>query len=402
MSTTTDLRNHFAPVLDRIAAGALRREEQRILPREEVAWLKEAGFGRVRLPREHGGFGASLEQLMEVLVDLAAADSNLVQAWRGHIGFVEFVLAHHREDFRTFWFRELERGVMVGNAESERTGTFGTPVTHIHRQGREPTGLALTGTKYYSTGSIFADWIFVSAADRSADAEGGSLVSVLVRGDHPGVHVEDDWDGFGQRLTGSGTATFTAVPVDPLLVDARLDETAGPSVQQAVYQLVHLSTLAGIVRAAHRDITEFVRSRTRNLFNPAVPPVEDTLVQQVIGETFGALKTIEAAVLAAAAGADRAISSGDPAAVVASDAQVFAIQGTVIDLALHAVGRVFEVGGASATSSARQLDRHWRNARTVSSHNPAILRHRLVGDYLLNGTAPAESTARLLTAVPAS
>ncbi|MFC0249078.1 acyl-CoA dehydrogenase family protein [Citricoccus parietis] len=399
---TAELRSHFARVFDRISEGVLAREEQRVLPYEQVGWLKEAGFGRVRIPREHGGFGASLEQLAVLLIDLGAADSNLVQAWRGHIGFVEFVLSHANGDYRAFWLAELATGVMVGNAESERTGHFATPATHIHDAQEVPDGVELTGTKYYSTGSIYADWIFVSAADRRGGGSGTDtalppLVSVQVRRDHPGVDIQDDWDGFGQRLTGSGTATFTAVPADPQLINPRVDESAGPSVQHAVYQLTHLSALAGIVQAAHRDITAFITSRSRNLFNPTIALTEDTMVQQVVGETYGAVKTIEASVLAAAASLDRALASGDPADHAAGDAHLFAVQGTVIELALHTVGRVFEVGGASATSTSRALDRHWRNARTISSHNPAILRQRVVGDYLLNGTSPAESTARILT-----
>ncbi|QTV79146.1 hypothetical protein [Microbacterium sp. NIBRBAC000506063] len=34
------------------------------------------------------------------------------------------------------------------------------------------------------------------------------------------------------------------------------------------------------------------------------------------------------------------------------------------------------------------LDRHWRNARTVHSHNPAAQRRRAIGDFELNGRRP--------------
>jgi len=45
-------------------------------------------------------------------------------------------------------------------------------------------------------------------------------------------------------------------------------------------------------------------------------------------------------------------------------------------------------GCVSATSLTRSFDRHWRNARTVASHNPAIYRERAIGDYYLNGQKP--------------
>ena len=46
------------------------------------------------------------------------------------------------------------------------------------------------------------------------------------------------------------------------------------------------------------------------------------------------------------------------------------------------------MGGASATLRTRGLDRHWRNARTAASHNPAIYKQRILGDHAVNGTEP--------------
>lgn len=83
------LAQRFRPIFARIAEGAVERERQRELPHEAIAWLKQAGFGAVRVPREHGGAGASLPQLVQLLIELAEADSNITQALRGHFAFVE-------------------------------------------------------------------------------------------------------------------------------------------------------------------------------------------------------------------------------------------------------------------------------------------------------------------------
>jgi alkylation response protein AidB-like acyl-CoA dehydrogenase len=56
----------------------------------------------------------------------------------------------------------------------------------------------------------------------------------------------------------------------------------------------------------------------------------------------------------------------------------------VVEVALRATTTLFEVGGASATDRDRALDRHWRNARTLSSHNPVVLQQRVIGDRLVN------------------
>lgn len=60
----------------------------------------------------------------------------------------------------------------------------------------------------------------------------------------------------------------------------------------------------------------------------------------------------------------------------------------VLDQALKTTNEIFEVGGSSALDRKFHLDRHWRNARTLASHNPVIYRERRPGDYLLNGKAP--------------
>jgi hypothetical protein len=75
---------------------------------------------------------------------------------------------------------------------------------------------------------------------------------------------------------------------------------------------------------------------------------------------------------------------------IAVDIQAYQAQQIVLEQVLEAATLLFEVGGASATSEARRLDRHWRNARVVASHNPAIQREAAVGNYHLNGTAPEE------------
>ena len=63
----------FRPIFQRIASGAVEREQQRKLPYEPIQWLKESGFGAVRVPLEYGGGGASLPQLFQLLIELAEA-----------------------------------------------------------------------------------------------------------------------------------------------------------------------------------------------------------------------------------------------------------------------------------------------------------------------------------------
>ena len=57
-------------------------------------------------------------------------------------------------------------------------------------------------------------------------------------------------------------------------------------------------------------------------------------------------------------------------------------------LALEGATALFDGLGASAVSTTVALDRHWRNVRTVTSHNPVAFKARIVGDWLVNQAEP--------------
>ncbi|NII52656.1 acyl-CoA dehydrogenase family protein [Frigoribacterium endophyticum] len=383
----------FAPVLERIADGAVARERERRLPVAEVDELRRAGFGALRVPVSHGGWGASLEQEYRLLVRLGEADSNLPQLLRGHVAFVETQRAQPDGPLRDEWLHRLAAGdVLVGNAQAER-GAATEVTTRLEQRGDD---LVLTGRKYYSTGTIYSDWIWVGAVRVGGDRD-GERVALSVRADAPGVTRVDDWAGFGQRLTGSGTTVFDDVVVDPRQVIpwGENAERRPLAHAQSLYQLVLLAALSGTARAVVRDAVAFVRPRTRTFgVGGTSSPREDPLVQRVVGRLSSIASSVEAITLAAVRQvdvADRADAADDGHGARWEDVlvRVFEAQQVVLPLVLEAATSLFEVGGASAVDTELALDRHWRNARTIASHNPAILRERAVGDYRLNGVLPA-------------
>lgn len=389
-----DLTERFEPVFTKIAEGALEREADRRLPYDEVGWLRESGFTKIRIPRSHGGLGATLPQFFRLLIDLARADSNLPQLLRGHFGFVESRLVHPDAEVRDRWLRRIASGVIVGNAQSEvGNRSFWENATTVTRFA-DAVSWRLNGRKFYSTGSLFADWIQTTAtADRDHSA------NVLVPTSAAGVHQFDDWDGFGQRLTASGTTLFEDVEIHPEDVESYPNARFPQSSLAAFFQLVHLATLSGIGRAAVGDIAAFVRQRKRNLINPEYPtPATDPLVQEVVGRAAGAAFAAVATTLAAVDTVEDVYQAqlagrADDALFDRADVAVYSAQGQVIRLVLGLVTEIFEVGGASAVTERFRLDRHWRNARTLASHNPVIYRDRIVGDHVLNGTNPSTAYA---------
>jgi len=377
----SELDDVFRPLFDRIAEGAVARETDRELAHAEIAALRAARFGALRVPVESGGYGASVRQLFRLLIDLAAAESNLPQALRVHFSFVEDQLLAAAGPARERWLRAVTEGTLVGNAITEPgVGAVDRYRTRLTRDGEH---WRLDGTKFYSTGSLYADHILV-AADRD-----GERVGVLVGAHADGVRQHDDWDGFGQRLTASGTTEFTAVRVTEEQILGPGYGVPGPTYATSYLQLVQLAVLAGIAQRAESDVREWVSRRTRGYTHSAADlPRHDPLVQQVIGQLSAAAFSARANVLAVADLLDEVLAAGatDEKALTAVELAAAQAQLAVIDTVLPATSLLFEVGGASIVSEGLRLDRHWRNARTISVHNPAIQKARAVGDHLLNGT----------------
>jgi alkylation response protein AidB-like acyl-CoA dehydrogenase len=213
------LRARFQPVFDRIAAGAGEREQERRLPVEEVRLLREAGFGALRIPRRYGGLGATLPQFFALLLELATADSNISHLLRGHFSFLESRLNHEDEATREFWFPKVLDGALIGYAMAEQTASTTIGTTIVRAGDGEGDGWLLNGKKFYSTGTIYADWIVATAKD------GEQLASIAFPATLPGVTRLDDWDGFGQRMTGSGTTVFENVRLRDEHVVRRFDGT---------------------------------------------------------------------------------------------------------------------------------------------------------------------------------
>lgn len=374
----------FRPIFERIAEGALAREKNRTLPYEPIQWLKQAGFGAVRVPVAFGGDGVSQKQLFQLLIELAQADSNVVQALRGHFAFVEDRLNAQKTEAQTLWFERFVRGEIVGNAWTEigkvEIGDVATRVK-VTQDGK----LRINGQKYYSTGTIFADWIDLFALDETTNQHVIAAVSTQAEG----IDIVDDWDGFGQKTTGSGTLTLNNVEIarDHILVFENRFKY-----QTAFYQVVHLATLAGIAHSAVETFKQEVRQRTRIYSHGNASLVrEDAQILQVIGKASAEAYAAQSIALTTAEALDAAylqhFQNDEQAELEANErAELVSAQGQVViaELVLNLSTELFNALGASASSTDKQLDRFWRNARVVASHNPLVYKQKVIGDWEVN------------------
>jgi alkylation response protein AidB-like acyl-CoA dehydrogenase len=371
--------------------AALRRddpaaERDRVLQYEAVASLRRAGVLGLRVPAEFGGPGGKVRDVLSTVIQIGRGSSNVAQAVRSHFGFSERLLSNRATpEEREEWFPRVHTGIVVGNAITDRAGR--APSSADTKVLPDTTGvLRLNGYKFYSTGTLFADVIAVSALD----AEGRD-VQAIIPADRAGVELFDDWDGFGQRTTASGGTRFTDVEVHPTEV-ITVSDGARLGHATAFLQLHLASVAVGIAYAVFDDAVDYVRTKAR----PASHSVADTadtdpFVLQAVGEISADAASGEAIVLAAADAIDRLVDDGrqhDPEAVADVAVTVARAQLAAERLTITAAERLFDTGGASATARALNLDRHWRNARTLAGHSPLAYKAYAAGNYAVNGIWP--------------
>ncbi|WP_067546254.1 acyl-CoA dehydrogenase family protein [Nocardia crassostreae] len=363
-----------------LSEDAIAREAEHKLPTDQLAALLAAGAGALRVPVEFGGSGASVTELAEVLIAIAAGDSNVAQIFRGHLGLTEILRLAPPGPARETLLRAASSGQFFGPAGAElATPDLTALATQLHRDGAE---YRLSGRKFYTTGSLYADWLNVLVV------ENGEFVSAIVPRRSTGVTILDDWDGFGQRLTASGTAVFENVLVDPDYL-LRQRNPLDNDYMEAFYQFVLSATQAGITRAIATDLAALVKSRTRSYPLASTPdPAADPQITQIVGEVWTKAYSARANVLQLARTLDAFHANPSPATAQQSLLESAATQVANTELAGAASWQLFNAGSATAVRSPLGLDRHWRNARTISSHNPAVYKATLIGDHTVNGTAP--------------
>lgn len=392
--TVSTLRERAERLLPEIAAGAAERERERELPFEAIRRLAEARLLTFRIPVRHGGAGSSVQEVVRFVIDLAAADSNVAQSLRPSFSFIEGLLARGDEDEARRWFPRYLDGQVFGNAGWEVGGANGAIAARIRAEGEH---FRAEGSKYYSTGSLFADWVSAVALD-----EDEKPVSFILPRDREGLVLLDDFDAMGQRLTASGTTRLESVVVHADEIRPRLIDPTRRSPVTPFLQLFLGAVEAGIARNALNDAVHFAQHHARPIkHSSAQRSVDDPYVEHTVGEIAARAYAAEAVVLKAAAAIDAVWDSGQPDAegalqfdeslLTEAAVQVAQAQFLAAESALKAAERLFDVGGASTTGRGHNLDRHWRNARTVANHNPRDWKAAAVGAYRLKGTPPPTS-----------
>lgn len=360
------------------------RDQNRILPTEQIVQFSQKGLGGIRVPQQYGGAFVSNKTLAHVFRILTKADANVGQIPQNQFGLLNFINITGSDSQKQFIYSEILAGKRIANGGPEKnsrdTKAIQTSLSF------ENNKYVLNGEKFYSTGTSFADWLAIRALHPQ-----GYTVLVIVDRHAEGVAVINDWNGFGQRTTASGTVKLNNVEVDPaLFFDERIIADT-PNVRGAYSQLLQVAIDVGIAEAAFDDTLASIRKAR---------PIIDSGVEKASEEHYSLQEVgklnilLDAAILLlddAAEYLDELDQLTEISAEQAARASILVAEAKIYanDAALHISEKLLELGGSRASLSQHNLDQHWRNARVHTLHDPVRWKFHAIGDYYLNGTHPA-------------
>jgi SfnB family sulfur acquisition oxidoreductase len=364
------------------AASASERDRTRAKPIAELDAFSQSGLWSINVPKAFGGPEVSYTVLAKVIEIISAADPSLGQIPQNHLGVVAAIRTVSEPDQQRELFTEVLKGIRFGNAFSEfrskRAADFET--TFVDKGDH----VVVTGEKFYSTGALFAHLVPIVALD----AEGRAWYAIADR-DAPGLTVIDDWSSFGQRATFSGTTLIDNVRVPKSHLVPGYKGYDRPTADGAIFQIIQAAVDTGIARNAIEDTISLVRGKARAWIDSTDERAsDDPYTIQAVGDLVLRLHAAQALLEIAGRAVDRAVETPTKGSV--AEAQVAVAEAKVLstETAIAATNKLFELVGTRSTLSELNLDRHWRNARTHTLHDPVRWKYAILGNYHLNGVNP--------------
>jgi len=362
--------------------GASERDRNHTRPLAELDAFSQSGLWSINVPKAYGGPEVSYRTLAQVIAIISAADPAIGQIAQNHLGIVAAIRTVADEPQKQLLFGEVLRGTRFGNAFSERgTKRAADFETRFTDHGDH---VIVRGQKFYSTGALLAHLVPIVALD----AEGRAWYAIAER-NAPGFTVIDDWSSFGQRGTASGTVLIEDVRVEKTHLVPAWRGYEAPSADGAIFQIIQAAVDAGIGREALTDTIRFVREKARPWIDSGQERAsDDPYTIQAVGDLTIRQHAAEALLDKAGLALDAAVARPDAESVAAAQLAVAEAKVLTTDVALAASNKLFELSGTRSTLAAENLDRHWRNARTHTLHDPVRWKVAIIGNHALNGIVP--------------
>lgn len=365
----------------RFALEAALRDREGYLPIDEIDAYSQSGLWGINVPKEYGGAGVSYATVAEVIRIIAAADSSIAQITQNHLALIAHIRLDASEEQKRELFGLVLQGYRFGNAFSElNSRNVAAFETKVVDKGEH---VVVQGQKFYTTGALLAHIVPIVAVD-----EAGKGHIAFADRDAPGLTVINDWSSFGQRTTASGSVKIDQVrlPKNRLVPVDAFDR---PTAAGPISQIIQAAIDAGIAHGALDDTIAFIREKSRPWIDSGKDSAaEDPLTISAIGQLAIRLHAADALLEQAGRKIDAALANPNDQTV--DDATIATAESKVLttEIAIEVTNRLFELAGTRATLSAHNLDRHWRNARVHTLHDPVRWKYFHIGNFHLNKVSP--------------
>ncbi|KAB0512354.1 acyl-CoA dehydrogenase family protein [Pseudomonas extremorientalis] len=366
------------------ALTAVERDERGGTPKAERDALRQSGLLALSIPTQYGGLGARWSDTLGIVREFAKVDSSIAHVFGFHHLMLATVRLFSRPDQWQPWFEQTARkNWFWGNALNPLDTRT---VVKDFGGWRE-----FSGKKSFCSGASDSEMLIASAVDESA---GGKLLIAAIPSGRSGITLHNDWNNIGQRQTDSGSASFERVRVEEseLLLDPGPLSTPFACLRPLIAQLTFTHMFLGIAEGAFEEARNYTLTETRAWHKSSAEDVRrDPYVLHHYGEFWVALEGVRLLVERAADLLDQAWAKGPnlsetergQLAIAIATAKVAATQ-----QGLELCSRLFEVTGARSTHASLRLDRHWRNLRTQTLHDPVDYKLHELGDWALNHSLP--------------
>ncbi|MDR3505489.1 MAG: SfnB family sulfur acquisition oxidoreductase [Acidocella sp.] len=368
---------------DKFREGAAERDAQRRLPWAELDESLASGLWGITIPREYGGAFVRQRVVAEVFRILASGDSSLAQIPQNHVEIIDVLRQTGSDAQKRLIFGRVLQGARLGNAFSEYKGKNVEDFqTRIRREG---DFYVVNGEKFYSTGALYAHLVPIVAISE----DDGKIYVAIAERVAPGLTVIDNWDGFGQRTTASGTVKIENVYVPAEYVVPAHIAYENPSPAGPQSQILHAAIDLGIAEAAIEKTIDFVRNHARPWIDAHQDHAwEDPYSIAAIGDLK--IRFNAAVEVLAEAGDVTDIAIANPTLENIGRAKIAVAEAKVLttEIAILATNKLFELAGTRSTLGKYNLDRLWRDARTHTLHDPLRWKYPIIGKYYLTGEEP--------------
>ena len=366
------------------ALSAVERDERGGTPKVERDALRHSGLLALSIPTQYGGLGARWSDTLGIVREFAKVDSSIAHVFGFHHLMLATVRLFSRPDQWQPWFEQTARkNWFWGNALNPLDTRT---VVKDFGGWRE-----FSGKKSFCSGASDSEMLIASAVDETA---GGKLLIAAIPSGRSGINLHNDWNNIGQRQTDSGSASFERVRVEEseLLLDPGPLSTPFACLRPLIAQLTFTHMFLGIAEGAFEEARNYTLTETRAWHKSSATDVRnDPYVLHHYGEFWVALEGVRLLVERAADLLDQAWAKGPnlsehergQLAIAIATAKVAATR-----QGLELCSRLFEVTGARSTHASLRLDRHWRNLRTQSLHDPLDYKLHELGDWALNHSLP--------------